>query len=924
MARSKTREHDLAKLVMDTCPDIVLLTETELPSSDTITLPGYVTFLPPPSSLGTIRLAVLVKTEVAAAAEVLEATPMDLWLTLSAHDFVVAAVYRQWSDPNEKETLTTFHMWCATHTAAAGKLLIADKFNLASDRANNAGYSRVAMLESHLSAMSAAGLEYVGPFTSTFYSHGFFNGHRRTSILDHGYAAGLVPSAVDVLGMAATDHRPVLFDLPVRRSSAPLCTRLSRSLRRVSDVALCQAIESHLPPDLYAWNDVNAVHKSIVDAITAALDQLAPLRPVKVREGLSLCLAQDTLQAMRERDQAAKQHSPLFRSLRNRAARLVRRDKLSSALKSINNASGDARKMWKLASQAIGNGNSTVPASLTADCLNDFYISKIAKIRSGITSTSINNPMGLSSPPVFAFKFPNAGKVAKVMASLKNTRAIGEDGIGVEALKKGISALAGPIAHLVRVSLVTSRVPDGFKAATITPVFKGKRKSPTDPASYRPVAILPAMSKILEKLVAESLTSHLQELLPNSQFGFRPKRNSTAAIAYAHSAWSAAKKEGKIVAIAAYDLSAAFDTVDIDVLSIKLGRLGINGSAKAWFVDYLSSRKQRVAANGKLSSYQPVEFGVPQGSILGPILFLAMVAELPAFMGVEGLGGGSVGYADDIVAWVSGSSADVVRLKLETVSNRVLAYARSHFLAVNGDKTQIMWLGCRDCPSVTVDGHPISAAKSVEILGVGFDRSLRASPFVKAQEQAAKRILGVTRRLTYHLPSYAALQISNTLFTGKLGYAVAAAIVPRLSDADPTTPGLQAWQVAVNNAARVSLNLKAMDKIPIDQLLRRSGLPSINRLAVRAAIIETWKAIRVRDGPGGTPNPLGHLIGNPGSGVRATRATAAGLLPPPICDKDTLVWFAYRVWNVSEELRAAKSLVAAKRVATKLAATAPL
>ncbi len=182
----------------------------------------------------------------------------------------------------------------------------------------------------------------------------------------------------------------------------------------------------------------------------------------------------------------------------------------------------------------------------------------------------------------FCFDYPSAGKIASVIRGLKNTGAIGDDGISVQVLKRAVNVLADPIGHLVRLSLATSKVPRGFKLATITPIFKAKGKDPKEAASYRPVTILSALSKVLERIVATCLNNHLTHLLPN-QFGFRANRNSTAAIATVHGHMSAYKGKGDVTAVAAYDFSSAFDTVDTFILLVKLERLGICGRELDWF-----------------------------------------------------------------------------------------------------------------------------------------------------------------------------------------------------------------------------------------------------------------------------------------------------------------------------------------------------
>ncbi len=628
--------------------------------------------------------------------------------------------------------------------------------------------------------------------------------------------------------------------------------------------------------------------------------------------------------AMRGREVAAISNASRVRVLRNQVVRMVRRDRLNSMRNAVARSGNNAKQVWRLAKEAVGlTTSSSLPSSLSATTLNTFYVDKVEKIRASIRPGPIPAICLTPEPTsMFSFEYPSAGTVASVIKGLKNTGAVGADGICVEVLKRGVDVLASPIGHLVRLSLASSTVPRGFKLATITPIFKAKGKDPTEASSYRPVAILSALSKVLERIVARSLNAHLAHLLPNDQFGFRPSRNSTAAIATVHASMCTFRSRGDITAAAAYDFSSAFDTVDTSILLVKLERLGIRGKELRWFADYLSSRYQRVSANGNMSSYLPVKYGVPQGSILGPILFLCMVAELPASLPV-GLGG-SVGYADDVVAYVVGKTTEEVKTTIENVSTAIINYAAAHFLAINPSKTQILWAGNRDVPSVTVGNSVVPEATSVDWLGVGFNKLLRPTPYFTQQLAAARRILGLTRRLMCHLPPNLVAMISCSLFSGKLGYGLAAAATPRLYEADPVQSSIQELQVIVNSAARTILRKKRDDHIPVSRLLADTGLPSLNRLLVRAVALEAWRAVHLRDGPRGTANPLGVLLGEPGSGTRVTRATTAGLLPSPHTGKDTLVWSAYRVWNTSADLRMATTLSAAKTAAYSLARLAPL
>ena len=125
-------------------------------------------------------------------------------------------------------------------------------------------------------------------------------------------------------------------------------------------------------------------------------------------------------------------------------------------------------------------------------------------------------------------------------------------------------------------------------------------------------------------------------------------------------------------------------------------------------------------------------------------------------------------------------------------------------------------------------------------------------------------------------------------------------------------------------AARVILRERQSNKIPVETLLAKTGLPSINRLMVNTAALECLRAIRVRDCIDACPTPLANLIGKPGSVTRQTRANTAGLLYPPSTSKNSMIWAAYLAWNMSEDLKQAKMLAAAKKAAKSLAALAPL
>ncbi len=775
--------------------------------------------------------------------------------------------------------------------------------------------------------MESMGYFFAGPNSSTYCSYGTYNGIKRNSTIDLVYTHGLAPS-VEVLKYAATDHRPVLATI-IDRKMDPNTTKTNyvRNLRRVSAGVFCQAIETNLPEDFYLMTNVDTAHVSLVDAITKALDELAPLKKAKTKQasGFHLSLASDTLQMMRQRDSTSPNH-PQFRALRNKVKNLVRRDAISGAMGAVDAAGGNSKKLWDFARQHMGYVCPSLPMTLTSDNLNNYFVEKIKKIRQEIpAATSTTGSTSDASGAQFNFKFPSASKAREVIRSLRSTGALGVDGIGVAALKLGADAIAAPLAHIARLSFDQGCFPTGFKTAIVTPVYKGRGKPAKDASSYRPISILPAMSKVLERLVMEPLSSHLSQLLPNSQFGFRAKRSTVAAIAAAHGTWSKARALGRTVVVAAYDMSCAFDTIDVDLMCTRLEELGIRGTSNQWFRSYLTGRLQKTSAHGLVSEPLSVTYGVPQGSILGPLLFLTMMASFPGFVNIEESKGGTIGYADDICCWVTADSDADAKQELERISARLLEYAAIHKLAVNEAKTQVMWIRTSTGPAIQVGHTPIFDSNSLELLGVTFDKRLRSTPYLKAQVSATKRIRGAITAISRHLPSPIVTKIARALVLGKTGYGVAAAISPRLQDSDALCSAVAAIQIAINDVARSATGAKRGDRLSVATLLHKSSLPSLNRLTVRSLALETWKAIRIHDGPNGQPNPLGQLIGDPGNGSRPTRTVSAGHLTPPLKRAmPTFVWFSYVLWNSNACLREATTLSEAKKAAYTISEQVPL
>ena len=398
-----------------------------------------------------------------------------------------------------------------------------------------------------------------------------------------------------------------------------------------------------------------------------------------------------------------------------------------------------------------------------------------------------------------------------------------------------------------------------------------------------------------------------------------------------------------VVAVAGYDLSSAFDTIDVDMVSSKLEGFGVMQEENKWFHNYLSDRKQQVRYNGTQSSFRNVQYGVPQGSILGPLLFLVLVADLPSRISSlpplngssnnsssnpssDGALEASIGfsaYADDTICWAVGSTVDVVQAKLEQVSGAIVNYACQNYLALNESKTQVLWTTPKGRP-IKVGSSIVEPSDTLEMLGVRFDKLLTPNPHLSSLVTATKSMTATARRLSLHLPKNSLKSVMGALIRGKIGYACLV-LTPRFSDADPTSTLMHQLQVNMNNVARAMVGAKKSDKIRVENLLEEASLPSINRLVIYTIAMECWRALTLRDVTDGPLNPLGALLSGPRICNSCTRAATSGCLPPPTKHLvNSFTWWSYTCWNSSPELRAALTVSAAKRAANELANSAPL
>ena len=480
------------------------------------------------------------------------------------------------------------------------------------------------------------------------------------------------------------------------------------------------------------------------------------------------------------------------------------------------NISNEIKTTWKVINSLIKpvknrkvlkldiDGVLTEDPAILTNSLNNHFVSIAPTLASNIPTVNSDPTSYLTrNQNTFVYIPSTEEEITAIIHSLKNKKgSLEEIPVG---LLKNITDLISPIlSMLFNDSINSSKFPELLKIAKIIPIYKSGTK--TDKNNYRPIALLPTISKVFEKLIHKRVTSFLKkfDLLYHDQYGFQSKKSTTDAILKFTDKCYDALNDKKALISVYIDFSKAFDTVDHDILLKKLEYYGFRGSILGWFQSYLSSRQQYVELQGIKSLLKPTVCGVPQGSVLGPLLFLIYINDMHRCCHLN-----IINFADDSTAYLIhddiNAAIPIINRELEGVDKWVCA----NKLSLNTSKTAYTIfsnLRHSNTPNIMIRNTEIIACQKQKFLGVTLDNRLNFKDHINNISSKVKSASGILWKLSQFCPSDVLMKIYYALVYPYLIY------------------GVEIWgnssKVALNRLGRLVLTAQKRTKINVSNHTR--------------------------------------------------------------------------------------------------------
>lgn len=615
-----------------------------------------------------------------------------------------------------------------------------------------------------------------------------------------------------ILKCSITDHYATILTLTKSQIISNECSKTQLSeYQKIDEVKLMKTLEHEKWDDICNQTDIEIATNKFITKFKHLIRSCSKTlyNKVKSTQKLKPWITQGLIKSIQVRDKLKQRliQQPNniileqnYKRYRNLTTKLIRKTKHDYYKIKIQEADKDIKKVWTIIKEStneiktqnkidkikLENDTITVNKIEICNAYNKYFSEIGRKMAEEIIDNNLQNAhyeqnINFTLNSIFLHPVSET-EIINCINNLKKDGTPGIDKIRASDIKKSCQYILKPLKHIINLVFVTGKFPEILKKAVIKPILK--TGDPLEINNYRPISLISNFAKIIEKCIKFRLLEHINKynLISPFQFGFKEKMSTVdATYALTHEIYHSLNTDQKPLAIF-LDLAKAFDTVSHNKLLDKLNNYGIRGICNDLIRDYLTNRKQVVSIDSVYSEERQIEYGVPQGTVLGPILFQLYINDM---LNLE-ISGEIISYADDTVLIFSGSTWQNVKIKAERGLFKIKQWLNNNLLTLNKSKTKfiafslnvvgqtninIKYHNCNN-PSTCDCSNVIDRADQIKYLGIYIDQFLKWNYHIEKLNGKLRKLLYKFYQLRNILNIKTLVTVYKTLIESLIKYGI--------------------------------------------------------------------------------------------------------------------------------------------------------